>query len=170
MESERLLLRRADLSDIEAYTKIRNSEFVLRYNAMEKLSPDKIATELEGYIASETVFFMELKKDKALIGAVFATEDTLRFKVNALTLSYFLAGEYGGNGYMQEALRAVNGHLFRTRDIELISARVFAENSSSLKLLEKIGFQREGHLRKAVKGYGDIVYDDILFSILREEA
>ena len=35
--------------------------------------------------------------------------------------------------------------------------------------LEKLGFQREGVLRRAVKGYGGVVFDDVLFSLLREE-
>ena len=67
---------------------------------------------------------------------------------------------------MYEALHTIIQELLKENDI--ISARVFVGNDASKKLLEKLGFTHEGTLRHAVKGYQDIIFDDQLFSITKE--
>ena len=37
LETKRLLLRRPRVSDLAPYEQIRNSEYVLRYNAMDRV-------------------------------------------------------------------------------------------------------------------------------------
>ena len=39
----------------------------------------------------------------------------------------------------------------------------------SCALIEGLGFEREGVLRKCVKGYQDVIYDDIVYSLLKED-
>ena len=38
-----------------------------------------------------------------------------------------------------------------------------------LPLLESLGFQRDGIVRRCVRGWKDTVFDDCLYSLLREE-
>ena len=52
---------------------------------------------------------------------------------------------------------------------EVVSARVFLDNKGSQRVLEKLGFTRNGVLRQAVKGREGTVYDDVAFSLLKEE-
>ena len=69
---------------------------------------------------------------------------------------------------MYEALKLIIKELFE-QGIEVISARVFVDNTASKKLLIKLGFVLEGHLRRAVKGFQGIIYDDLLFSLLKDD-
>ena len=69
---------------------------------------------------------------------------------------------------MYEALKLIIKELFE-QGIEVISGRVFVDNTASKKLLIKLGFVLEGHLRRAVKGFQGIIYDDLLFSLLKDD-
>ena len=89
--------------------------------------------------------------------------------MDSLCLSYYLAQAHAGKGYMTEALEAVLAYLFRERKPDVISARALSVNAASIGLLEKLGFVREGCLRRGVRGYGDVLHDDVLFSILKED-
>lgn len=61
------------------------------------------------------------------------------------------------------------GYLFATKQIERVQAAVIVVNEASRRVLEKVGFTKEGILRSAVYVYGRTA-DIELFSILRNEA
>ena len=67
---------------------------------------------------------------------------------------------------MTEALGAVVPYAFQTLGAPVLSARVFRENKASQRVLEKLGFTREGLLRRAVRCPGGQVHDDVPFSLL----
>lgn len=77
--------------------------------------------------------------------------------------------EYAGNGYMTEALAAAIGYAFDTLGVQMVASRVFRENAKSHRVLEKLGFVKEGVLRRAVKGLDGTVFDDVVYSMTRQE-
>lgn len=162
METKRLILRYAENFDIEDILDFRNSEFVLTYNAMDQADEQMILDSLASTIV------MEEKETRKVIGCIFVSEDSLRYETNSRCISYYLSENYALQGFMSEALEALITLLFN-QGVELVSARVFKENMASIRLLEKLGFRHEGTLRKAVKGYKNIIYDDCVFSILKDE-
>lgn len=168
IETKCLILRSPEAKDAERLREIMCQEFVLRYNAYE---PPEDMERLRGKLTSrrEKDDMLVLERDGLVIGAVGIEPDGLRYGVGAMTLDYYIDKTHARHGYMSEALTGVLDYLFREAGKELVSARVFRENAPSLALLEKLGFTREGMLRRAVKGYGGVVHDDVLFSILREE-
>lgn len=169
LETKRLVLRRARLADGQAYLKIRNSPYVLRYNALEPVTLGKVLDQLAEDRESGRAFYLEERATRKFVGGVWLAEDSLRYKVPALSLEYFLGEEFSGRGLMTEALAALLEYAFFAEDVEVISARVFRENVGSQRVLEKLGFVREGILRRAVKGYQGVVHDDMLFSLMRED-
>ncbi len=169
METSRLLLRPPLAGDADAVAAICNSEYVLRCNAAPVLMREQVAADLEKGAAEQSTLLLVEKESGQVIGAVFIGPDTLRYQVDSLCLSYYLAQAHAGKGYMTEALEAVLAYLFRERKPDVISARAFSVNAASIGLLEKLGFVREGCLRRGVRGYGDVLHDDVLFSILKED-
>lgn len=168
IETERLVLRSPEAEDAPRFREIMNQEFVLRYNAFEPPEDmERLKAQLTRRREKDDMLVLEL--DGLAIGAVGIEPDSLRYGVEAVTLDYYIDEKYAHRGYMSEALNGVLGYLFREGGKELVSARVFRENAPSLALLEKLGFTREGMLRRAVRGYGGVVHDDVLFSILKEE-
>ena len=82
------------------------------------------------------MYCIELKNSNNVIGAVFINPDRLRYRVNALSLSYYLDCRYYRNGYMYEALQAIIIKCL-LKKIDIISARVFKENTASGKVVRK---------------------------------
>ena len=169
LETERLILRGARPEDADVLLEIRNSPYVLEYNVMAPLTGEQMLENLKKDAASDRALYLELKETGRPIGAVWLAEDSLRYGVSALMLEYYLSEACAGQGYMTEALRAAVRYAFEDLGVELVSARVFQDNAGSARVLEKLGFVREGTLRRAVKGYGGKVHHDMLFSLLREE-
>ena len=168
LTTQRLILRRPRPEDAEDYCVIHNSEFVLRYNAMMPVTADRMEKQFADDAYCNDAVFLEDKKTGILLGAIFLEDDDLRYGVASRSLSFFLREEFTREGYMKEAMRAVIGWLFETGDLECVSARAFAPNTASRALLKSLGFQENGIIPRCVKGYGDVVYDDVIHTLFKE--
>ena len=159
LKSERLILKKPELEDVDKILKIQNSEFVQRYNMMKIYDKDDMIKEIveEG----KNTYYLQLIDAKEIIGAIFIGKDYFRHHVDSVCLSYYLDERYQRNGYMYESLKIVIDKLFE-QGIEVISARVFEDNFASKKLLEKLGFELEGCLKKAVKDKHGIVLKSLI--------
>lgn len=169
LETKRLILRKPEVTDVDDYLEFVNSEFVLLYNAMNPISRERAETQLANAADDLSTVAMELKQTGKVIGMIHTGEDSLRYRVASKEISYYLREDASRKGYMKEALRAIIDHFFETEDLTCVSARCFAPNVASQRLLESLGFHRDGVVRRCVKGYGDIVFDDCLYSLLRED-
>jgi aminoglycoside 6'-N-acetyltransferase len=69
---------------------------------------------------------------------------------------------------MTEALRALLDHLFRERGLLRVSAECDARNVASARLLERLGFTREGH-RPANTWLKGEWTDDLLYGLLARD-
>lgn len=169
LETNRLILRTPHISDAASYTAIHNSQFVLHFNAMEPTTAERMKTKLEAPEYLENTFFLQEKASGALIGAIFLEDDSLRYGVQSRELSYFLAQPYSRQGYMKEAMQALICHLFETSDLECVAARAFAPNTASRALLRSLGFQENGVIPRCVKGYGGVIFDDVIHTLFRKD-
>lgn len=90
-------------------------------------------------------------------------DDVYRFSAE---IGYFLGRGFWGRGLATAAVRAFVAHLWSSFDLERLYAGVFSGNPSSVKVLEKAGFQREGILRRHVCKNG-VFRDEWVFGIVR---
>lgn len=169
LETQRLILRKPEIADVDDYMEFVNSDFVLRYNAMAPVTRERAQQQFSNVPDDFSAIAIELKETGKLIGMIYTDEDSLRYEVASKELSYFLREEESQKGYMKEALGAVIDHLFETEALTCVASRCFLPNVASQRLLESLGFQREGTIHKCVKGYRGIVFDDCLYSLFREE-
>ncbi len=169
LETQRLILRKPDITDADDYLEFVNSDFVMRYNAMAPVTREKAEGQLANAPDDFSSVAIVLKETGRFIGMIFVEEDSLRYGVASRELSYFLREEEAQKGYMKEALGAVIAHLFETENLTCIASRCFLPNIASQRLLESLGFQREGLIRQCVKGYGDTIFDDCLYALFRED-
>ena len=168
LTTERLILRSPKAEDAQSYCAIHNSEFVLRYNAMVPTTEEWMASKFADPDYCNDAVFLEEKETGALLGAIFLEEDDLRYGVDSRSISYFIHEDFSRKGYMKEAMTAVLAHLFAAGDLECVSARAFAPNTASRALLRSLGFQENGIIPRCVKGYGDVVYDDVIHTLFKE--
>jgi RimJ/RimL family protein N-acetyltransferase len=75
-------------------------------------------------------------------------------------LGYWIAPTHWGNGYCTAAVRLVVGYAFDHRRLHKLAADVYDHNPGSARVLEKVGFEREGVRRE--EAYVDGEYRDLL--------
>lgn len=83
-------------------------------------------------------------------------------------LMYWAAPEHQGEGYISDATSLLLDHAFGERRLHKVWAMVIAPNEPSQTVLEKLGFEREGHYRKETFYEGEYV-DSYRYAILAEE-
>jgi aminoglycoside 6'-N-acetyltransferase len=115
----------------------------------------------------ETKGFIIEKKDGSKIGWIMHF-NFLNTYMSMLEIAYGLVPSERGKGYCTEAAQLMVDYLFLSKDIFRIVATTHIKNVISQKVLEKVGFKREGTLRKASLIRGEWRHM-ILYSILREE-
>ena len=168
LETQRLLLRAPEKGDAPPMRELWQQEFVRRYNCFGKLPSVEEAEEILARDPGSQLILVR-QADGAALGHIGMEKDALRYGVLSFSLDYYLGEESSRKGYMSEALERVLKYLFHQRGAEAVSARAFTENAASAGLLEKLGFTREGTLRRAVRNFEGQAFDDAVFSLLREE-
>jgi RimJ/RimL family protein N-acetyltransferase len=83
-------------------------------------------------------------------------------------IGYALSSSYQGLGLMTDALTQLLPEIFLRTAIEGVEARCAMGNDASRRVLEKLGFVREGTLRSYFKLRGERV-DHHLYSLLRAD-
>lgn len=78
-------------------------------------------------------------------------------------IGYWLGESVWGRGIATEALKAVTAEAFKRFDITRLYALPFADHAASVRVLEKAGYVREGHLRRSAIKNGRI-RDQLLFA------
>ena len=165
LETKRLILRRPQVKDAAAYAAIHNSDFVLRYNAMQPTTVERMERAFADPEYLETAVFLEEKETGTLIGAIFLEDDDLRYGEQSRCLSYFIDETYSRKGYMKEAMAAVIAYLFKAENLECLCCRAFAANTASRALLRSLGFQENGIIPRCVKGYTGEIFDDVIHTL-----
>ena len=81
-------------------------------------------------------------------------------------IGYWLGKAVWGRGVATEALIAVTADVFTRFDLTRLYAVPFADHVASVRVLEKAGYVREGHLRQSAIKDGTI-RDQLLFAAYR---
>ncbi len=122
---------------------------------------------VESHAVTFYFFLLKLKDQEETIGECgFHSWNKRHHKAE---LYYFMRNEnLKNNGYMTEALASIIKYGFNNLHLHRIQALIAAENTASLKLLEKNKFTKEGVLREdyCVDGKQE---DSICYSLLKHE-
>jgi [ribosomal protein S5]-alanine N-acetyltransferase len=95
-------------------------------------------------------FFICRNTDGRIIGAVILSQ-IFRGGFQNAYLGYYIGAEFGGQGYMTEAVALVLRFAFRDLKLHRVEANVQPHNLASTAVLRKNGFTKEGFSRKYVK-------------------
>ena len=105
--------------------------------------------------------------DKTLLGGI-NIGNVRRGVSQSASLGYWIGEKHSRNGYMKEALKLLIPSLFIDLRLNRIEAATLEENIASKNLLKKIGFKKEGILRKYLKING-AWRDHILYGLLESD-
>ncbi|MGE5654449.1 MAG: GNAT family N-acetyltransferase, partial [Bacillota bacterium] len=171
LTTPRLKIRRFRLSDAEILQHYRAQPEVARYQGWEEgytlTEAQSLVREMAGfdpgYLGTWFQMGIELKETSALIGDIGV--HTIAEDPKQVKIGYTLAREYQGQGFATEALSAFLGYLFTGLKKRRVLAYVDMDNQRSIKLLERLGFVREGRLRENSWANGEW-RDDYLYALL----
>ena len=113
-------------------------------------------------------FFIQRTSDASLIGGL-SISNVRRGVAQAASIGYWIGAPHAGNGYMTDALRAVLPFTFTTLGLNRLEAACQPNNSPSRRVLEKVGFRREGLARRYLKING-AWQDHDLYALLHDDA
>ncbi len=168
IQTARCLLRpfsTADADDVFAYRRdaevLRNMQVALPFRRED--ADVFVATQVLSDWHERCVWAME--QDGRVVGGVSLR--IARGKRRA-EVGYELARWLWGGGLMTEAVSAVIDEAFRRLPIIKITATATAANVRSIRLLKKLGMQREALLRQHWV-HGGRVLDEVRYGLLRDE-
>jgi ribosomal-protein-alanine N-acetyltransferase len=170
--TERLILRDLRHSDAADVLTFRGDPIVQKYD------DPAIYTETEALAFIDELhveykdqdgisWAVTLKKQDVVIGA-FGLHHWNQYHRRA-EAGYGLARAYWGEGIGSEALHAIVKFGFEQMNLNRIYARTIADNHESVKLLERLGFQREGTQRKHSWEDDGTFHDSAIYGILAHE-
>lgn len=168
--TERLVLRPIILSDAEELYRLVTDKDVMKYLAGippytgVQMAVDYISGKLTEKYKDISFYDWGIceKSSGKLIGriAVYKQDDEKRMA----DLVWYISPDVRGKGYMPEAGKAVVGCL-QEIGFERIEAFANVDNLSSQKVMEKIGMQYEGTLKKYDLRRDGTLYDAKMYAI-----
>lgn len=166
-ESERLAMRPQRLDDAEALFEAYGDHELMRYWSS---APHPDVEHTRAYIAEgvedETWrgWSITLKGRDRAIGTLAATIS----RPGVVEIGYLLVRRHWGHGYAREAVARLLDLLFRDEGRRRVWADTDPDNAASNRLLETLGFRREGLLRGEWETHIG-VRDSVIWGLLREE-
>ena len=172
LRSARLQLRPFTRSDAAALFSLHSNAHVLRYWDAPPWSERERA---ERFIAtcrqmaeegSGARLAIERVGDGVFIGWCGLTRWNPDYR--SASMGYCLDEAAWGRGYATEAARAVLQWAFDTLDLNRVQAETDTRNAASARVLEKLGFMREGTLRENCIVNGE-VSDSWVYGLIRRQ-
>ena len=123
----------------------------------------------ECFLYNPNAWAMEYLANGHVIGCINLRDDERRSPHLSYTLGFSMSHDYWGQGIMPEAARVVIRHAFESLRTPLLSVFHYPHNTRSKRVIEKLGFTYEGKLRSATKLGDGSIYDELCYSMTRQE-
>lgn len=171
LETRRLILREIRPDDVKEVFDIRANEDVMKYFGKDPLKSVKEAEELikltkESLINKEGIRWgITIKGRDKIIGSGGIwriLKQHLRGEIG-----YELSPEFWQKGIMSEAISEMIRFSFDHMNLHTIEANLDPANIASVKLLEKAGFEKEGHTKESYY-YNGAFSDTAVYSIFNK--
>jgi RimJ/RimL family protein N-acetyltransferase len=161
IRTQRLLLRRARMDDLDAMHRILRDPAAMRYWST---LPHTDIEQTRAWLAAMIDASPEESDDFVieLDGRVIGKAGCWRLP----EIGYILHPDQWGKGYAGEALGAAIAHVFASHAVVTIEADVDPRNAASLRLLNRLGF-RETRRAERTMQIGDEWCDSVYLSLPR---
>ena len=172
LSGENLYCRALQESDVNDLTQILSTVDAQKYSIYGKRTKAQVTEFLKSRLIpneetspSELFLPIILRAEQKVVGEVDATIDR---ESDSAEIGIALQKDYWGEGYGQEAVKLLCGHLFNTVKLNRVYALCHFDNIGSFQLFKGVGFTHEGTLREHVKVDGKYRSSHVL-SLLKKE-
>lgn len=101
--------------------------------------------------ADENEGFFVRRRDTGAIAGVFELSVITRGPLQSAYVGFYAMAPSTGHGYMEEGLRLVLRHAFRTLGLHRVEAAIQPANARSIALVRRCGFRLEGFSPRYLK-------------------
>jgi len=170
IETEQLLLRPIEIKDTNALFNYRSDAVA---NKFQGFIPKNLEDVYEFINKTTTEFniveswfqlVIEERNSNQIIGDIgvhFIDEQQVELGITLAKIQH-------GKGFATEALKVLITYLFEKFNKHRIIASIDPENTSSIKLFERLGFRKEAHFKESLF-INEVWCDDVIFAILKKE-
>lgn len=151
IELQRLRLRQVAVEDAESIYEYGSDPIVARYTDWVcRTSIEPLIESIRARIGrwgegDDYSWIISRLDDNRAIGGV-----RCKIEADAAEIGFLLNRRFWGQGYAAEAASAVVDYVFTIPNVHRVWATCDTENSASVRVLEKLGFERERTLLKAI--------------------
>jgi ribosomal-protein-alanine N-acetyltransferase len=117
---------------------------------------------------SSFAFMIAFRDEPARFIGKIALNGVMRGAMYGAYLGYWMDVDHQGQGMVTEAITAVLDFAFGAAGLHRVQAAIMPRNARSLRVIEKLGFRKEGYAERYLQIAGRWE-DHILFAKTREE-
>lgn len=168
----RLTLRQITYADNDALFAMRSDKETMRFIPRPlAVAPEDskvlIDNMLKGIEDKSSInWAITLSGDDTLIGVAGFVRTNLAN--HSAEIGYLLNSKHQGKGIMNETVAAIINHGFNQLNLNRIEAIIDPRNIASEKLLQKLGFEKEGHLKQNVF-FNNSYLDSVYYALLKNK-
>ncbi len=172
LTSTRVVLRWLEQSDLPALFQVFSDRRAMRYWSSppwtEKADAVKTLDSIRRHFAEDSLYQWGIARltDDTIIGT--CTLAQIDAGNRRAEIGFILRSDQWGQGYMSEATNTLLRFAFRELNLHRIEADVDPRNEPSIRLLERLGFQREGYLRERWL-VGEEINDTVFYGLLNHD-
>ncbi len=172
--TERLILREITSEDAAFWVRNFSDPDVVELTAWEAPRDLEAAkAEIEQFctlpLREETGirWGITLRESQDLVGTL-GYHNWVQGRDRRARMGYDLLAEHRGKGIMTEAMGAALAYGFKTMTLHRVEVLIDPRNGPSIRLVERLGFHRDAHLRQSTR-FRDTFQDDLVYSLLARE-
>ena len=171
VETEHLIVRNASFADLDTFAEWESREDVIEHFCLDHVRDLDTSTDDFHAVTHDPTrrwLTIMLKGTRKPIGRIALNNiDEVNRSLN-LKIIYIGDMKNRGKGYGVEALRAILEYSFFEMDLHRVAIDHFLDDMVSENLYNRIGFRKEGIMKRAGR-QGDDFFDLQLRGILKEE-
>lgn len=180
LSTPRLVLRPPRTNDVGEIRRLlrQNHEHLKPWNpapppgedptSITEVSKTVLRQRREWKRGSSFVFMASLRDEPARFIGKVALNGVMRGAMYGAYLGYWIAADHQGKGMVPEAITAVLDFAFGAAGLHRVQAAIMPRNTRSLRVVEKLGFRREGYAERYLQIAGHWE-DHIVFAKTHEE-
>lgn len=149
IQVEKLSIRAFKETDAVDLFEYLSDPQIYQYEPGEPISLEEAQNYAIDMANNPNFWAVELKSEQKVIGQIYFSLQEPKH-LQTWELGYIMSPKYQQKGYGSETVNALVEFGFRQLSVHRVVAHCNPANDASWKLLEKIGFRREGLLRKNV--------------------
>lgn len=152
IQTERFILKEIEEKHRNNFISLFSDDDIMKYSGTEVYDPKK---QVEFYLKKIKLMYKEKKgirwaiinkESKAFIGDIGLYN--IDFYSNNTEIGYTIEKNFWRKGVASECIKAIENFAFEILNMNRIIAMIDSNNISSIKLSEKLGFNRDGILRE----------------------